>query len=526
MSRKVISILISLLMVVSVILFAVSCSQKSDTETTNKESVQTTAKQTEQTTEGQTTESQTTEEITTQEQTTESTEPTGREKMPGHEDVDFGGLNFLIASNNQGQGDPDWDDASEWWVESITNNAVNDAVWDRNDVMSKLYNCTISVDNGGWENGFSASVASGDGKYIAATTLVNRSKLANSRYYNLLKLGFDFDEPWWNHDFINNFSTDGKLFTMNGYWGWHSMNSTWIIYFNKDVYESKFAGTDIYQLVREKKWTWDVMLNMMETIKNDVNGDSAYTFSDGSDADIVGMVTSEQCIQGWYYAAGLTTTSKSSSDYRTSNYVNSITNDRNSDVVDRIIALCNSESYIQTGYTNVPVALKNKTTLFGGEVLDVLRRMSDAEDLRVGVLPLPMIDESQGRYYCYAQPRGISMLVIPTSYSNVEVISQFFTLFAYHSMKLVYPAYLNTYKYTYTSDEESAEIVGLILDSVVYDFSNIAELQGCRDFIGYIATIVSNKQNKITAAAKRYTTTLETSLNEYRKTVQDVDDNY
>ena len=522
MSKKIITVLLSVVMVISVVMFAVSCNGST--------SVETTANQTE-TAETTTKENVTTAEVTqltTEETTTEeiTTELTGREKMPGHENVDFGGLAFLIASNDQGVGDPDWDDSNEWWVESINNDAVNDAVYERNQVMEKLYNCTISVDNGGWANGFSADVASGGGKYIGATTLTNRKNLANSHYYNLLKLDFNFDEEWWNHDYINCFSTDGKLFTMAGDWSWHIMNSTWIVYYNKDVYESKFADTNIYQLVKEKKWTWDVMINMMEQIKNDVNGDSSYTFSDGADADILGMVTSEQTIQGWYYAAGLNTTTKSSDDYRTSTYVNSLVDDRNQDVVDKMITMCNLESYEQTGYSNVPVALKNKTTLFGGEVLDVLRRMSNAEDLRVGVLPMPLYQEGQERYYCYAQPRGISILVVPTSYKNLDVISQFYTLFAYHSTKLVYPAYLNTYRYTYTSDEESAEIVGLILDSVAFDFSNIAELQGCRDFLGYLATIVSNKKNQVVAAGKRYTTTLDASLNEYKEKVAAVDDNY
>ena len=527
MGKKIISVLLILVMAISVVLFAVSCnSDKQETTTSKTDQVDTTNVTTEATTSKETV--QTTEEQTTEEQTTEevTTELTGREKMPGHEDVDFGGLTFLIASNDNGAGDDDWDDASEWWVETITNNAVNDAVYERNQVMHNLYNCTIEVDSGGWANGFSADIASGGGKYIGGTMLVNRKNQASSSYYNLLKLDFNFDEEWWNQDYINCFSYNGKLFTMAGDWSWHMMNATWIIYFNKDVYESKFAGTDIYQLVRDKKWTWDVMLNMMEQIKNDVNGDSAYTFSDGADADIVGMVTSEQTIQGWYYSAGLNTTTKSSSDYRTSVYVNSIINDKNTDVVNKMIELCNSESYIQTGYSNVPVALKNKTTLFGSEVLDVLRRMSTSEDLRVGVLPMPMYEEGQGRYYCYSQPRGISILVVPTAYKNLDVISQFYTLFAYHSSKLVLPAYLNTYKYSYTSDEESAEIVSLILDSVSFDFSNITELQGCRDFLAYIATIISNKKNQVVAAANRYTSTLNGSMKEYTDKVDAIDDNY
>ena len=41
------------------------------------------------------------------------------------------------------------------------NDAVNDAVYDRNRMMQTLYNCKIEVDSGGWDNGFNASVAAG-----------------------------------------------------------------------------------------------------------------------------------------------------------------------------------------------------------------------------------------------------------------------------------------------------------------------------------------------------------------------------
>ena len=80
MSKKIISVLLTLVMAISVVLFAVSCSSGKQEETTTSKTEQsnTTAKTTEDTTSEETV--QTTEEQTTEEQ---STELTGREKMPG-----------------------------------------------------------------------------------------------------------------------------------------------------------------------------------------------------------------------------------------------------------------------------------------------------------------------------------------------------------------------------------------------------------------------------------------------------------
>ena len=518
MNKKIISLIISIIMVISVLLFAVSCNPSTDKETTATQK-QTTA---ETTTAAQQTETTVTEEETTVEETT-SGEPTGYEKMAGYEDVDFGGKTFLIASYNYT--DEDWANASEFWVEDITNDAVNDAVYDRNRMMQTLYNCKIEVDSGGWDNGFNASVAAGDGKYILGSTasygITGCSKSGN--YYNLLKLDVDWTQPWWDQNYILDSSTDGKLFAMVGDWSIHTMSATWIMFYNKDVYESKFSDTDIYQLVRDKKWTMDAMADMIDKVKNDANGDSVYEFSEGADADTVGMMTTAHNDRGLYFAAGLRYVTKTENTTDGS-FVTALTNQPTAnDVIDRLIELCNMPGYISGGYTNVQKAIQNGTTLFAGEVLDVLRRMAGAENLRVGVLPHPLYSEDQSGYHCYVNNQA-SIVVAPTSYSDMETLADFFTLFAYHSSKIVRKAFINTYKYSYASDEDSAEMVDLILNCRVYDVGYLNGFSTSMD--GYVSTMISNKKNQYAKASQSFSAKDTTAIEEFRAALDAIDDNY
>ena len=141
MAKKILTLLLSVIMVASVVLFVASCSGNNEKPETT--AAVTTASRTDTTTkqeQDETTTAEVTEEDITTE--TESTALTGREKMPGYEDVDFGGFDFLISSNCDG--DDSWEDGKDFWVESLSNDSVNDAVWDRNDVMHNQYNCTIS----------------------------------------------------------------------------------------------------------------------------------------------------------------------------------------------------------------------------------------------------------------------------------------------------------------------------------------------------------------------------------------------
>ena len=518
--KRIATILLAVVMLGAVLAFAVSCGGNTSDTTTQKDDVQTTSK-TDTTT---TTQADKTEQVTDPETVVtepESTELTGKEALPGYEDVDFGGRTFLIASAFDD--DADWADAADFWVESYTNDAVNDAVYDRNDVMHKLYNCTIEVDDGGWDNGFNAAKAAGIDTYIAGSAEYGLYGWASNTYYNILKLGIDLTQPWWDQNFIMDSSCDGKLFGIIGDYSLHAMSATWIMFYNKDVYETKFADIDIYQLVRDRKWTIDVMADMIDKIKNDANGDSEYTYSDGADADIIGMMTTGHNYRGLYFASGLRYVTKTEQTTDGS-FITALSNQPNgTDVMDKLIQVCNMQGMIVGGYTQIQTAIQNGTCLFAGEVLDVLRRMAGAENLRVGVLPQPLFEEGQSAYHCYVNNRA-AFMCIPTAFADMEVIADFFTLFAYHSSKLVRTAYINTYKYSYASDEDSAEMVDIIVDSRVFDPGYLGNFSQQMD--GYVSTMITTSNNKYTQAAAKYAASDTTKLEEYKSKIAAVDDNY
>ena len=520
MSKRIITIILSVLMVVSVILLAVSCGSQSGDTTTEKDKTETTASDKTTTENNETENIQTTEEQTTEQETTE---PTGREKLAEYEDVDFGGRTFLIATDPRD--DPDWANHADFWVESITNDAINDAVYERNKVFQDLYNCKIEIDDGGWANGFNASIASGDGKYIlgtySSTGTAGISKSGN--YYNLLKLDVDWTQPWWDQNYIMDTSTDGRLYTVIGDYALHSMSATWIMFFNKDVYESKFADTNIYQMVKDRKWTIDAMADFIDKVKYDANGDSVYEFSEEADADIVGIMTTAHNDRGLFFASGMRYVTKTENTLEGS-YVSALMNQpAATDVIDKLINVVNAPGYISGGYTNVQKAVQNGTTLFAGEVMDVLRRMSGSESLRVGVLPQPLFNEDQEAYHCYVNDQAY-ITVAPVGYSDMAVLSDFLTLFAYHSSKLVRPAYINTIKYTYTSDEESSDMIDIILDSRVYDVGYICKFSTSMD--GYVSTMISGKKNQYVKAAANFSSKDNATIEEYRNAILAIDDNY
>ena len=427
----------------------------------------------------------------------------GKTKYPGKLDVDFGGRTFIIASRNDGQG---YDTTPEVWVETITNDSYNDSVFERNKLMNELYNCTIEVDENG-ENGYAADFASGGGKYIASTMQYGMP-FTGPGYYNILSLDIDFTKSWWDQNYINDLSYDGKLYSIVGDFARKAMECTWVITFNKTVYENSPITDDIYQLVRDKKWTVDKMLEMCQKVLDDGNGDSKYEVGNAADSDTIGFSSSTFSYRAFFFGCGERYVTKDANG----NFVNGLNLGKGSEVIDKLITLVGDDSYQNAGYTAYQNSLRANKVLFIGEVLNVLKLVSDTENLEIGALPFPLYDENQSRYYVHVN-NHLPAYGIPTSFADTQIIADFWTLFAAHSKYTVREAFVNSCKYVWTSDEENGEMVDIILDSRVYDPGynwNMAD-----SFEGYLNTMIETGKNQYAGVANRVSAGINEKIKAY-----------
>lgn len=528
--KRFAAIFFAVAMIVSVCLIAASCGSEPVGETTTTKNVETVITNADGTTATETTAAQTETENNETNSTTLTTtsgdEPTdkfenwdGKSKLPGKENVDFGGKTFLIAARTD-ESTGGWNNGREIWVESLTNDAVNDAVFERNQIMSKNYNCTIMVDNGGWANGINADIASGGGKYIAGCAAYSNG--TSGQFYNVLNLDIDYSQPWWDQAFFRDLECNGKLYILCGDFAMIAMRAAWVMFYNKTIYDQNLAEEyDIYQLVREKKWTIDMLLTMCQKVLSDNNGDQQYTYSADSDADMLGLMTTTHNYRALWYSCGERYVDKDDNG----KMVNGLNKTgRGSDVIDAIRKLTTDDSYLEIGYTSVHRAMMNGTTLFAGEVLGTLEVISEQEGLRIGIVPQPLLADGSGDYVHYVNNQA-PFYLIPTSYSDMQEIADFFTLFAAHSQKIVRSAFVNTYKYTYASDEESAEMVDLILNTRVYDPGYLFNFAAGFDSMITGGTLLGKSgSNVFSSAAKRYSKQIDDTIANYEARIAAIDD--
>ena len=440
-------------------------------------------------------------------ETTETAEPDGYSKPYGFEDVDFGGATFTIAADD-GTSDG-WDASKEVYSEET--DTISVAVRLRNEVMQELYNCTVEVEAVTDIVSLLQADRTAGTDYIKMFTVKHGAKgqIDGGTNYNLYTLGINFENPWWDQTFVNTYSvrkTNGNmaLYSIVGDFALSSFSATHAIIVNKDVLATSPVQDDIYELVRNKEWTMDKFMEFIINTAQESSGNSELHWSEG---DIMGWVRTSHATNGLHTASGLPII-ETNDGVMSSAIGNHLTEWDN--IMETAISVWHTEGAETITYLQVQEALSSATTLFGSEVLDVLERMKDTENVSVGVLPYPLYSESQENYAHYVD-NHIYAYAVPTSVSNPTVMGEFLEVYAFHSRYLVRPAWIDAYAYEYCSDADSAEMLEIILDTRTYDPGYLWWSQYESSFSGFI----SNDQNEVTRWNDRNAATIQNDINTF-----------
>lgn len=465
------------------------------------------------------------------EETTEATEETapvtpvdpmetwdGYTKLPGFEDVDFRGTTFVIA----GKTTDDVSFPTDIEIYTEETDAVSTAVRERNTTVEKLYNCKIEkVSSENPAALVSAEVSSGKHTIDMYTTSENSSSATSGTNYNLYTLGIDFSNSWWDQNYVSSYTIKNStgtpvLYAAVGDFTITAFTATHALMFNKGVYETEIAqglGYDIYQLVRDGKWTMDIFVEMVKKAGTDVSGNSEYAYSEG---DILGWVRTAHATHGLHAASALPliTNENGTLKFTALDYTNQWTT-----VIDKSIEVWALPEAETLGYTNVREALTSGNTLFASEVLDVLRRMRDA-DVSAGLVPYPKHSEAQENYAHYVDGH-VSPYAVPVSVTEIETMGKFIELYAAHSQKIVRTAWIDTYCYEYCGDADSTEMLDIILNTRTYDPGYLY----WSTYEAEVSQMISSGKNNFTKWVDKRANSLVGSGGELESLIAGIDDN-
>lgn len=127
-----------------------------------------------------------------------------------------------------------------------------------------------------------------------------------------------------------------------------------------------------------------------------------------------------------------------------------------------------------------------------------MRNMAD----EFGVLPLPKYDETQEEYRTVVDG-GASVMVVPTTAKNLEMIGALTEAMSAYSYSDVIPVYIGVaIEQKGTRDEESIKMLREILDSRVIDFAYL--YNGWKGWVTKLSKIIRDENTVVSTIKSQF----------------------
>ena len=379
-------------------------------------------------------------------------------------DVNFDGEEFLIIV----QGEFAYDAG----VEEITGDALKDEIFNRNQRVSERFNTDVKWINGGdsgtMSNTIRKTVNSDDDVYelCMAHTIQTGADITGGIFSDWMNFDYiDLSSPWYPQYAIEACTVNGKLYALVSDATITSAELTCCVYFNKDIASDYgIESGDFYSLVRDKKWTIDKMHEYVKLVYSDVNGNGKK-----DSGDTFGNVT-----MLFYSYNALWAFEQPICKIENDEITLTLETEKTVAILDRLHDFYyNNEGTSLTGYQ------ASKDRFAAGESLFLICQFFPAlNELRAmeqdyGIIPYPKWDEAQEIHKSVIDG-AFDLLVVPVTvpldqYDRIGITTQGLSA---DSWKQVQPVFYDVaLKVKGTRDEESVEMIDIILNGRVVDFS-------------------------------------------------------
>lgn len=396
-----------------------------------------------------------------------------KEKIWDKKEYDFGGFEFVILGGNAAGVVYDRD-GSDLDADSLTGNEVIDAVYNRNRLIEETYNCTI-IHVPSDSSSIQTALLTGTDEDVSLISIKVNTQYSFIEQELLLDL-YDADlvnlnlkADWYNQNTLTDTTINGKAFCVGGDMLFTDENSTWMTLFNKELASKYIPDVNLYDLVREGKWTIDKMSEYAARATVELVADDAWTYKDqwgyvGEAANYAahmagfGMRLAEVTPDG-----GVQLNMFSPEFYDAYGKVISLF-----DKTQAILAQDITNSEEGDGYSAADATFHEGRALFETTGMDrVIRFREMTTDF--GIIPNPKLTESQEEYYTWTTHQS-PLVSLPWFCSDKERTSAIMEALFEESTYFLKPAHQDrSLKYQGTRDDDSVEMLEIILSNTVYD---------------------------------------------------------
>ena len=404
-----------------------------------------------------------------------------------------------------------------------TDDALRKGVLDRNGLIEEQYGVTVkafAVDN--VVETLQQDLSAGAATYDAAMPFMgDATALAQEgSFYDLYDFAdyIHLDAPWWDQEANKNLSLAGKLYFTTGDISIMQKIVSSCILFNRELYAEICHETygDLYQMVRDGKWTFDTMHEMGRMATMEKDGVSGMSYNDQW-----GMVGTNS-IGGMYIASGNKLIVKDHNDIPQISLGSTEASIR---YAEKVLEIYQDDSWfintqkIEKQWTERNVweaamgAFGNKRSLFCGSAFSALKKLRAYDvDSIYGIVPLPKATVDQDKYYT---PASVSMaygICIPVNVPDANFSAYMIEALACGGKNFVTPAYYEVaLKSRAAKDDGSEEMLDLIFGNVVYDLGSMYNFGG----IDIFGDLISNNSTAVASTLEAIKPNVQAAIDAY-----------
>jgi len=383
-----------------------------------------------------------------------------------------------------------------------TGEVLHDAVYRRNHAVEDRYNIVFEISETSDTNSLHASVVAQSEDFellfypiCYGYTLANQGDFLSTDDLPYI----DLEKIWWDQSLRRDLSINNKLYFMSGDISPSSMNMSACILFNKKLFD-QHALAYPYDMVREGTWTMDAVSTLIDGLTVDMDGDGKIS-SKADSTDVFGLTGWMWSIPyGLFYGAGERFVKNNAEGVPCLDY----DLDRVVSIYEKIYdIIITKQSYFAV---NTAEEYENTRKVFQTDrsfLLDVkLYDMGNLRDMEsdFGILPIPKYDETQNSYITFVNAAS-NMISVPVMVSDPEKCSILLEAMASESFKNLTPSFKTSIlKGKYVRDEESSEMVDIIIRNRVFDIAYIYKIAGFENVIRL--QIMANKEEVVSAIQK------------------------
>lgn len=433
-------------------------------------------------------------------------------------DMDFNGEKFRVLGVNP---EVYVNYGIDFDFEAETGDVLDDAIYRRNRNIEEKYNIkfesTYLQTPGDSLTELRKFVLAGSDDYEMAM-LITRDAFSAALDEYLSPIGnipyIDLSKPWYRSAVNDGFSMGGKKFLAYSDECLSMYMFTTSILFNK-AYIADYALEDPYALVRNRTWTWDKFYEMAVAAIKDLNGDGKYDKD-----DIWGIIGEEDTFfPPVWMGSNLLLVEKNDGDMPV---LTAPQNEGLLEIFEKIIDWQKTDgfflnSFLVFGYDEASRA-KGSELFSSGHSLFKIGRITDILVLRgmdtdFGILPLPKYNATQENYVSRMEDAWLH--VVPASNTKLEMTGVIMEVLAAKSKNNVIPAFFDiALKSKYSRDEESAETLDILFNSVTVDIGDII----------WYSTVRGPICEQILAKKSGFASTLERMTNQVDKLIEKIDE--